>query len=118
MMKKNRIPANDMIAGDVFVPGEYITDELEARGMKQVELAEELGLSKSEVSLIIHGKRSITVPIALKLERIFEIDAEFWMTLQIRYDIELLKKQYSEEAKLKGVSGKKKTQLKKVIAAV
>ena len=115
-MKKNRVSANDMIAGDVFVPGEYIIDELEARGMKQVELAEKLALSKSETSLIIHGKRSITVPIALKLEKIFEIDAEFWMTLQIKYDIEKLKKQYSQESKLKGVSGKKKSQIKKVIA--
>src|SRR6266566_3853862 len=84
-MKKTS--ANNLIAGDLFVPGEYIAEEMKAREMKQVHLADKLGLSKSEMSLIIHGKRSITVPIALKLEKIFKIDAEIWMNLQVKYDI-------------------------------
>lgn len=115
-MKKEKITADQMIAGDLFVPGEYIIDELEARGMKQVDLANELSLSKSEINLIIHGKRSITVPIAIKLERVFGIDAEFWMNLQIKYDIEKLKRQYSVDLKARGISTQKKNALKRAIA--
>ena len=105
-----------MIAGDVFVPGEYILDEMEARSMKQVELADELGLSKSEVNLIIHGKRSITVPIAVKLERIFDINAEFWMNLQIKYEIEALKKKHQEQLKKTPLSGTKKAKMNRLIS--
>jgi addiction module HigA family antidote len=114
-MKKTS--ADNLIAGDLFVPGTYIQEEMEARGMKQVELAEKLGLSKSEMSLIIHGKRSITVPIAIKLEKIFKIDAEIWMNIQIKYEIEKLKRQYSKELKDKSISAKKKIKIKRAISA-
>ena len=115
-MKKSKTAADQMIAGDIFVPGEYITEELDARGMKQVDLANELKLSKSEMSLIIHGKRKITIHIAINLERVFGIDAEFWMNLQIKYDIEKMKKEYSEALKLKGISTSRKNVLRKAIA--
>ena len=113
-MKKTS--ANDLIAGDLFVPGEYIQEEMEARGMKQVELSEKLGLSKSEVSLIIHGKRNITVPIAIKLEKVFKVDAEIWMNLQVKYDIEKVKRQYSKELKNKEISSKKRKKMKEAIS--
>ena len=116
-MKKNRIAANEMIAGDVFVPGGYILEELQARGIKQIELANELELSKSEISLIINGKRSITVPIAIKLEKFLNIDAEFWMNLQIKYDIEKLKMQYAQDLKSKTVSTKRRGNMQRAIAA-
>ena len=116
-MRKNRIAASEMIAGDVFVPGGYILEELQARGIKQVELANELELSKSEMSLIIHGKRSITVPIAIKLEKFLNIDAEFWMNLQIKYDIENLKMQYAQDLKSKNVSNKRRGNIQRTIAA-
>jgi len=115
-MKRDKMPANEMIAGDVFVPGEYIYDEMQARGMKQVELAVKLGLSKSEVSLIIHGKRSITVPIAVKLEQIFDIDAEFWMNLQIKYEIEALKKKHAEQVSKAVIPMNRKAKMNRLIS--
>lgn len=117
MNRKERKAANELIPGDLYVPGEFLQDEMDARGMKQVDLVKELGLSKSEVSLIISGKRSITVPIAIKLEKIFGIDAEVWMNLQVKYDIEKLKMEYSKDLKILGVSSKKKKEIKKTIIA-
>lgn len=101
MNKIFKRPANDLIPGDVFPVGEYIFDEIEARGMKQIELANVLGLSKSEISLIIHGKRNITVPVALKLEKLLGISAEVWMNLQIKFEIATLRKvtNYSSRTK-------------------
>jgi HTH-type transcriptional regulator/antitoxin HigA len=101
MNKTLKRPANNLIPGDVFPVGEYIFDEIEARGMKQIELANALGLSKSEISLIVHGKRNITVPIALKLEKLLGISAEVWMNLQVKFEITTLRKRTNYSLKTK-----------------
>ena len=45
----------------------------------------------SHMSDILKGKRNITEEIALKLENILGISAEFWMHLQVEYNISLLR---------------------------
>jgi addiction module HigA family antidote len=112
MTTKRKIPAHQLIAGDVFHPGEFVLNELEAREMKQVELAEKLDMSKSEINLLVHGKRNITVPIAIKLEKVFRISAETWMNLQMRYEIELVKKRIQLELTQAKISTKKKSSMK------
>jgi addiction module HigA family antidote len=96
MSKQDRIAANNLLAGDVFHPGEFLSEEMEARGLKQVELAKELGLSKTEINLVVNGKRGITVPLAINLERVLGVSAETWMNLQIKYEIFLVKKKAEE----------------------
>lgn len=117
MNKKRKKAANQLIPGDVFHPGEFLKEEIEARNMKQVDLVAALNLSKTEVSLIIHGKRNITVPIAIKLESLLGIDAETWMNLQVKYEIELVKLIHRKELKSKAVPAKKKASIQRVIAA-
>jgi len=80
-----------LIPGDVH-PGEFILNELNGRKMSQQELAEGLRINKSIVSQIINGKRKVNVSIAIKLERILAIKAEYWMSLQIKYDIKHFQK--------------------------
>ena len=80
-----------MIAGDVFHVGEFIKDEIDHIEMKQQQLADKMGISKSEVSLVIHGKRNITPELAIKLEKALDIDAVYWMRLQVRYEIEKIR---------------------------
>ena len=84
--------ANDMIPGDIFHPGEFIKDELEARGLSQQELADKMKVSKSEISLVINGHRDINVKLAILLEKALGIDAEVWMNLQVKYDIYKVKR--------------------------
>jgi len=79
--------ANEMIPGDVFHPSEVIKDELEARGMRQVDLINQSGYNKGFISLLLKGERNITSPFALVLEKIFEIPAEFWIRLQKNYEL-------------------------------
>ena len=45
-MSKPKKTANEKIPGDIFHPGEFIKDELLARGMGQSELVEKIKLSK------------------------------------------------------------------------
>src|ERR1700758_1803438 len=108
-----KTPANDLIPGDVFHPGEFIGEEMEARGLKQIELAKALDLSRSEMSLIVNGKRGVTVPLALKLENLWGTDALFWMRLQVRYEVERIRIKYKKELQKKNLSPVKKTMLKK-----
>ena len=68
---------NDLIPGDIFHPGEFVKDEMEARKMTQQELADKMHISKSEMSLLLNGHRNITPIIAIKLEKALGIDAEF-----------------------------------------
>lgn len=70
-----------MIPGDIFHPGEIIQDELDARGMSQQDLSDKIKMSKSEISLLLHGHRNITPMIAVLLEKVLGIDAEIWMNL-------------------------------------
>jgi len=91
----------DLIPGDIFHPGEILKDELDARNLSQQKLAEETGMSKSEVSLIVNGRRNITPLIAVKLESILEIKAEFWMNLQVKYEIDKIKLSFLKKLKAK-----------------
>lgn len=79
--------ANEMIPGDVFHPSEIIKDELEARGMRQVDLINQTGYNKGFISLLLKGERNITSSFALVLEKVFEIPAEFWIRLQKNYEM-------------------------------
>lgn len=95
----NKKYANSIILKDKFHPGEFIKDELEARDMKQKDLAEKMNIAKNVLSEIIHGKRNLTADLSLKLEAALGINAEFWMNLQVGYDIQLLRESHTDGIK-------------------
>jgi addiction module HigA family antidote len=69
-------------------PGEMLLKEfLEPLGMTQVELAERIGASLQRVNGIIRGKRSVTPDTALRLEQLFGASAQFWLNLQLAWDL-------------------------------
>ena len=115
-MNKIKKASKEIIPGDVFHPGEYIKDELDARGLHQQELADKMKVSKSEISLVIHGHRDINAKMAVLLEIALGIDAEFWMNLQIKYDISLVKKKIQKSIKVAKISKLKKAKLKRLVA--
>jgi len=74
-----RIPA------EVFSPGEFVKDELEARGWTQADLAEILGRPARLVSEIIAGKKHLTPETAHGLGAAFAMDPQVWMNLESAY---------------------------------
>jgi len=60
---------------------------LKPLGMSQVELAERMGVSFPRVNELIHGKRGLTPDTALRLERLFGMEAQFWLNLQLAWDL-------------------------------
>ena len=77
----------DRPIAEVFPPGEYIADELAARGWSQRQLAETLGRSEPKVSEIINGKRAITTRTAKELAAAFGTSAEVWLNLETRWQL-------------------------------
>ena len=72
---------------EVFPPGDFLKEELEARSWTQVELAEILGRPQRLISELINGKRSITPETAMGLAAAFGTSAQLWMNLQTTYDL-------------------------------
>ena len=69
-------------------PGEMLLEEfLKPHGLTQTELAERLGVSYPRVNELIHGKRDMTPDTALRLERLFGVEAQVWLNLQLRWDL-------------------------------
>ena len=72
-------------------PGEMIKDELKERGMTQKQLALETGIKPSVLSETINGKRSVSLNVAVALEKALGIPADIWMNLQTQYDLDTAK---------------------------
>lgn len=70
-------------------PGEILLEDfLKPLQMSQYHIAQAMGVPPRRINEIIHGKRSITADTALRLGRFFGMEAQFWMNLQTRYDLE------------------------------
>lgn len=72
-------------------PGEFLNRALQNRGMKQLELANQINISKTIINEIIKGKRNINKTVAVSLEPIFGLPASYWLGLQNDFDIAVTK---------------------------
>jgi HTH-type transcriptional regulator / antitoxin HigA len=72
---------------EAFPPGEFIKDELEARGWTQEDLAEITGMPSPVISNIINAKRAISTDVASSLAAAFGTTAQFWMNLETSFQL-------------------------------
>lgn len=79
-------------------PGEILSNELESRQLTKGSFAIRCGMYPSQLSDILKGKRNITAYIALKLEAELEVPAEFWLELQMEYDLRIEREKMKESA--------------------
>jgi antitoxin HigA-1 len=68
-------------------PGEILAEDLQDAGISLNQLARALRVPMNRISAIVNGKRSITAGTALRLSRYFGTSAEYWMNLQVAYDL-------------------------------
>jgi HTH-type transcriptional regulator/antitoxin HigA len=78
---------NPRIPAEVFPPGEFLREELEAREWSQQELADILDRPPRLISEVIAGKRAITPETARGLSEAFGTSAEYWMNLESQYQL-------------------------------
>lgn len=81
---------------DPIHPGEVLAEQIEALGVTASEAARALGVPHSRLSQILHGRRAMTVDTALRLSRWLGTDDEFWMNVQVRYDLDVAKDRTGE----------------------
>jgi len=69
-------------------PGEMLLEEfLEPMGISQRELASAIHVPYQRVNEIINKKRGITPSTALRLAKFFSVTEDFWLSLQLRWDL-------------------------------
>ncbi len=69
----------------VFPPGDFIREELEARGWSQADLARILGRPVQTINMIINARKEITPQTAVELAEAFGTSAQLWLNLEASY---------------------------------
>ncbi|WP_310426067.1 HigA family addiction module antitoxin [Chamaesiphon sp. VAR_48_metabat_135_sub] len=78
-------------------PGEMLlTEFLEPLGLTQKHLAESIHVPYQRINEIINGKRGVTPSTALRLAKFFGVSSDFWLNLQLRWDLYHVQKQEGE----------------------
>lgn len=78
---------NARVPAEVFPPGEFLREELEAREWSQQELADILDRPPRLISELIGGKRAITPETAKGLADAFGTSPDYWMNLESQYQL-------------------------------
>jgi addiction module HigA family antidote len=69
-------------------PGEMLLEEfLIPMGITQKDLADNIEVPYQRINEIVNGRRGITPSTALRLAKFFDMSADFWMNLQLRWDL-------------------------------
>ncbi len=81
------MPITNRPVAQVFPPGDFIREELDARGWTQRDLAEIIDRPLQAVNAIVNGKKEITPATAVALAAAFDTSPEFWLNLESAYQL-------------------------------
>lgn len=78
-------------------PGEILYEEfLIPMGLSQNRLALDIRVPARRINKIVQGKRRITPDTALRLARYFNMSPQFWLGLQMDYDLDVAEDELGE----------------------
>jgi len=79
-------------------PGEVLLEEfLKPMNISASQIAQDLKISQDLIEKIIEGKKLISANIALRLARYFNVSAQFWLGLQMDYDLDITEDTMGEQ---------------------
>ena len=79
-------------------PGEVLLEEfLKPMNISASQIAQDLKISQALIEKIIKGEKPISANIALRLARYFNVSAQFWLGLQIDYDLDITEDTMGEQ---------------------
>ena len=71
-------------------PGEILLEEfLIPMNLSQNKIAADIGVAPRRINEIVHGKRRLTADTALRLAHYFKMSPQFWLGLQMDYDLDV-----------------------------
>ncbi len=77
-----------------ITPGEILREDfMGPLGISINKLSRDLDVPPNRISEIVNGKRAITANTALRLQRYFGVEAQFWLNLQSEYDLRIVRRQ-------------------------
>jgi len=75
-------------------PGEILLEEfLRPMNLSQNRLALDISVPARRINEIVHGKRRVTADTALRLAKYFDMSPQFWLGLQMDYDLDMAEDQ-------------------------
>ena len=78
-------------------PGEVLQEEfLRPLGLSQNQLALAIRVPARRINEIVHGQRRITADTAMRLARYFKVSPQFWLGLQMDFDLDVAADQFGE----------------------
>ena len=78
-------------------PGEILMKEfLTPMNLSQNKLALDIRVPARRINEIVHGKRRITADTALRLAKYFKMSPQFWLGLQMDYDLDVAEDQLAD----------------------
>ncbi|HVY75956.1 MAG TPA: HigA family addiction module antitoxin [Puia sp.] len=79
MLKQKMKPAH---------PGQVLKDlYLESLALSQAEIAENLGVTRKTLSMLLNSRQGISAEMALRLSKAFNTTPELWLNMQCNYDL-------------------------------
>lgn len=68
-------------------PGEILSERfLLPRGISHYDLAKTLHITESTITNLVAGRTSVTMGLAMRLARAFDLSAQEWIALQRAFD--------------------------------
>ena len=80
-------------------PGIVLKGELDELSITPTEFARQINVPPNRISQIIAGKRSITGDTALRLGHWFGTDPQFWLNLQVQFDVAIANQENGDEVR-------------------
>ena len=78
-------------------PGEILREEfLLPMDITQQQLADAIHVPFQRINELVNGKRGVTPSTSLRLAKFFGVSEDFWMNLQIRWDLYRARKKEQE----------------------
>jgi len=98
--------SNDLL--DPITPGEILREDfMDPMDISINQLSRDLAVPPNRISEIVNGKRGLTADTALRLERYFGVEAQFWLNLQSEYDLRVMKRKVGRDIELRIIPVKK-----------
>jgi antitoxin HigA-1 len=82
-------------------PGEMLSEEfLKPMSLTQRQLADAIHVPYQRINEIVNGRRGVTPSTALRLSKFFGVSPDFWLNLQLRWDLYFAQQVEADELNL------------------
>ena len=99
--------ANNLTPAFPTHPGAILKDEIDSRGISQRQLAKDMGIAYSALNEILNEHRPLTEKTALLFEVALGINAEPLLRLQLRYNMQIMKKDKDKNRELERIGARR-----------